>query len=427
MERVIFSIGFGRLYLVHSAERLAKQGVKVRLVVGWIPRNAGGALVKLASRFCGRNLEMGFKKRQVVHHERIEVCQQPLVEAVDAVVRRGLRALRLSTTGWATFAWKMWGFFSRRFITKDAQVFHVRSGAGQGGAIAKAKRLGLKVLVDHSIAHPLYMERHLRGEYEKNGTRFDLGISSRFWQLVAKDCEDADIVLVNSFFVRDTFLEAGYAPERLRVVYQGTREDFFGLRGKAPYFDGRRPLRILFTGGFGFRKGAEYILAALEELKKRGVSYTMDVVGSYGGSEVLQAKYHAKDLPIAFHGTVPQDELKSYLSAADVYLFPSLAEGCASSGLEAMAAGICVVATHESGLPIADGETGYLVPGKDSAAIVERIEWLVAHPENIKRVGQSAAKLIAEKYTWPQYAENVKRVYEELSCGGRERVAGPRF
>ncbi len=422
MERVILTIGFGRLHLVQSAGYLAKLGVRVRLIIGWIPKNAGGALVKLASRFCGRNLEMGFKKRQVVRSENIETCQMPIVEAIDAILRRGLGALHISTTSWAVFAWKIWGFFSRRFITKDAQVFHVRSGAGQGGAIAKAKHFGLKVLVDHSIAHPLYMEQRLRDEYEKNGIRFEMGISSKFWRLVAKDCEDADVVLVNSFFVRDTFLEAGYAPEKIRVVYQGTREDFFGLREAEPYFNGGRPLRILFTGGFGFRKGAEYILAALEELKKRGVSYTMDVVGSFGGSEVLRAKYHAKDLPITFHGPVPQDELKSYLSAADVYLFPSLAEGCASSGLEAMAAGLCVVATHESGLPITDSETGYLVPSKNSAAIVEKIEWLIAHPENIERVGRVAAKLIAEKYTWSQYAENVKKVYEELSLGDRKSV-----
>ena len=420
MEKVILSIGFGRLHLVQSAERLAKLGVRVRLVIGWIPQDAGGALVRLASRFCGRNLEMGFKKRQIANLVNIEACQMSLVEVADAVVRLGLRALHLSTTNWAVFAWKSWGFFSRRFITKDALVFHVRSGAGQGGAIAKAKRLGMKVLVDHSIAHPLYMEQHLRGEYEKNGVRFDMGISSRFWRLVAKDCEDADVVLVNSFFVRDTFLKAGYAPEKLRVVYQGTREDFFGLREVAPSFGGNRPLRILFTGGFGFRKGAEYILAALEELKKRGVSYTMDVVGSFGGSEGLRAKYHAKDLPITFHGPVPQDELKSYLSVADVYLFTSLAEGCASSGLEAMAAGLCVVATHESGLPITDAETGYLVPSKDSAAIVEKIEWLIAHPADIKRTGCAAAQLIAEKYTWSQYAENVKKVYEELSRGENE-------
>ena len=259
------------------------------------------------------------------------------------------------------------------------------------------------------------MEKHLRSEYEKHGATFDLGTSSPFWLMIDKDCREADIVMVNSFFVRDTFLDAGYAPGKLRVVYQGTREDFFSLRTAEPYYNGKHSLRILFTGSFGFRKGGEYILAALKELRNRGIDFTMDVVGSYAGSEGIRQKYDAETLPITFHGPVPQDDLKQFLLRADVYLFPSLAEGCASSGLEAMAAGLCTVATHESGLPITDNETGYLVPSKDSAAIVSRIEWLIAHPEAIERTGRAAAKLIATDYTWAKYAENVKKIYEEMA------------
>ena len=413
--KVILTLGYGRLHLVQSAQRLADLGVKVRLVIGWIPKNVDGFLVRLASRLQGRNLAMGMKKRLVAHHPNIEVRQMPLVEAFDASVRLVLRRCHCSMTKWSVLAWRLWGFFSRRFITKDAQVFHARSGAGQGGAIAKAKRLGLKVLVDHSIAHPAFMEAHLRPEFERYGVPFDIGISSPFWQLVDKDCREADVVMVNSFFVRDTFVEAGYAPEKIRVVYQGTREDFFGLRTELPPYDGGRPLRILFTGGFGFRKGGEYILAALKELKARGVAFEMDVVGSYGGAESIRAQYGADAMPIRFHGPVPQDDLKEFLQKADVYLFPSLAEGCASSGLEAMAAGLCVVATHESGLPIADGETGYLVPSKDSAAIVDRLAWLVAHPNAVDQTGRAAARLIASDYTWSAYAANVKKIYEDLA------------
>ena len=95
-------------------------------------------------------------------------------------------------------------------------------------------------------------------------------------------------------------------------------------------------------------------------------------------------------------------------------VFPSLAEGCASSGMEAMAAGLCVVATYESGLPITDGESGYLVPAKNAQALAERIDWLTQHPSELDRTGRTAARLIREKFTWQQYAANVKNVYEEL-------------
>ena len=310
-------------------------------------------------------------------------------------------------------AWSLYGWLCKRHL-KGAEVFHCRSGAGCGGLLAKARMLGMKVVVDHSIAHPAFMDRQLRAEYEKNGAAFDLGMESGFWRQVMRDCEEADTVLVNSSFVRDTFIEQGFPAEKLRVVYLGEREDFFGVR------EPKREqgcLKLLFTGRFGFRKGGEYILEALRRLKERGVDFKMDVVGDFSTAKGLIERYRKFDLPVAFHGAKPQDELKSFLANGDIYVFPSLAEGCAQSGMEAMSAGMCVIGTHESGFPITDGKDGYIVPSKDAKAIADRIEWLAKNRDEIDRTGKNAAKLVRENYTWEKYAENVKKVYEELGRG----------
>lgn len=310
-------------------------------------------------------------------------------------------------------AWSLYGWLCKRHL-KGAEVFHCRSGAGCGGLLVKARTLGMKVVVDHSIAHPAFMDCQLRTEYEKNGAVFNLGMGSRFWRQVVKDCKDADVVLVNSFFVRDTFLEQGFPSEKLKVVYLGEREDFFGIR-KPKEEVGR--LKLLFTGGFGFRKGGEYILEALRLLKERGVDFEMDVVGDFSTAKGLIERYRKFDLPVVFHGPKPQDELKSFLANGDIYVFPSLAEGCAQSGMEAMSAGMCVIGTHESGFPITDGKDGYIVPSKDARAIADRIEWLARNRDEIDRTGKNAAKLVRENFTWEKYAENVKKVYEKLWGG----------
>lgn len=405
--RVVLSIGYGRLHLVSTAQWLAKAGVVIKLVCGWVPQNPNGWLVRLCSWVIGRDLSKGMAKR-MIRIPAVKVCALSFADFVDQGMRLANRLIfggrynsEVSSLGWCFFGWK-----SRRYLD-GAQIFHCRSGAGRGGAIAKAKRMGMKVIVDHSIAHPAFMDRQLRLEYEKNGARFDLGMDSLFWRQVVRDCEDADVVMVNSFFVRDTFIEQGFSPDKLRVVYLGEREDFFGLR-KPKVGDGK--LKLLFTGAFGFRKGGEYILKALRILKERGVEFEMDVVGKY-------AKHLIKpysDLAITYYGPLPQDELKTFLADSDIYVFPSLAEGCAQSGMEAMAAGMCVVGTHESGFPITDGESGYIVPSKDAVAIADRIEWLSKNRNEINRVGANAAKLIRENYTWEKYAENVKKLYEEL-------------
>lgn len=417
----ILSSGYGRLHLAQSSDWLDKAGVAVKLLCGWVPKNPDSWLVRLCSKIVGRNLTPGLKKRMIVLGNGGEVCPCAWADFLCNALYMAERKLFKGRFHGkvAAFAWKVFGWQTRRYLRKylgmGAYVFHVRSGAGHGGAIKFAKEHGLPVVVDHSIAHPAYMEKHLRPEYEKNGVIFEMGEDSSFWQLIAEDCEWADILLVNSYFVRDTFIEQGYPDEKIRVAYLGTRPDFFGLRTVRAAVRGERKLRLLFTGSFGFRKGAEYILEALKILcDKAPVPFEMDVVGDCSGAKALVEKYSDVSLPIVFHGPVPQDDLKRFLAQSDIYVFPSLAEGCACSGMEAMAAGLCVVATREAGFPIDDGVCGCVVPGKDAEAVAEKIIQLMRAPEDIDRMGLAASDLIRNKYTWEKYAENVKRIYEEM-------------
>lgn len=478
---VILSLGYGRLHLVSSARYIAAAGCTVKMICGWVPRNPNGWLVRLCSKLVGRDLSAGMKKR-VIDYPGVTVCSMPFVDFFDQALRlvdrklfKGKHKKGISSFSWKVFGWcsslklksmKKWKseveveerneksnhhsptptptptFHSHSTPTPTPtfhshSIFHVRSGAGQGGAIRKAKALGMKVVCDHSIAHPAFMDKHLRAEYEKNGAMFDLGMDSPFWRQIVKDCEESDVVMVNSFFVKDTFVENGFAPEKIKVVYLGQREDFFGLRQKKWESEvgvGERTLKLLFTGGFGFRKGGEYILEALKILKHRGVAFEMDIVGDYSSARQLIARYesdldisyadkkNSSPLPlplstptqITFHGPKPQDELKSFLANGDIYVFPSLAEGCAQSGMEAMAAGMCVVGTHESGFPITDGKTGYVVPSKDAVAIADRIQWLDKNRCEIDRIGANAAKLIRENFTWEKYSESVNGLYNAL-------------
>lgn len=406
--RVIISIGHGRLHLLSSAYWIARAGVSVRLLCGWAPKTPKGLLVRIASRLVGRDLSAGFRKR-VLAQPNHEVCSCAYAEIVDQILRLFCRALGISTHRVSSLGWSLWGFQSRFFL-KKADVFHCRSGAGQGGAIKKARRLGLKVLVDHSALHPAKSEQNLKDDYARWGQEIAIAPNKGVWKNVLKDCRDADVIMVNANHIRDSFVEFGFPFEKLRVVYLGVREDFQSLK-RDYHADGT--LKVLFTGAFTLLKGAEYMLQSLQILVARGVPVRYDIVGSVESPKTLLDKY--KDLPIVYHGAVPQDELKSFLSDADLYLFPSLADGCAQSGMEALTAGLPVVATYQSGLPIVDGETGCVVPMKDAQAIADKIAWLRQNQEVREMLGRNAAEMMRENYTWEKYAENVKRLYEELA------------
>ncbi|MCQ2367438.1 MAG: glycosyltransferase family 4 protein [Kiritimatiellae bacterium] len=409
--KVILSTGHGRLHLVQSATWLRKLGLNVRVLTGWIPKHPDGLLVKLASKIVRRDLTSGMKKRLVPELEGcVRTC--PLAESLDTLLRVACRILKISTHRVSSIGWTIFGLASRKYL-KDADIFHCRSGAGQGGAIKLARNRGMKILVDHSCLHPAKCEENLKDDYARWGQEIVIAPGRGVWKNVLKDCEDADMIMVNANHIRDSFVEQGYAPEKVRVVYLGVREDFQGVKKN---YASHGTFRVLFTGGFIILKGAEYLLESLKILKERGVDVAYDVIGSVGAPKALLEKY--SNLPFKFYGVLPQDNLKSHLANADAYLFPSLADGCAQSGMEALTAGLPVVATYQSGLPITDGENGCVVPMKDAMAIADKIEWLIAHPEERERLGKSAAKMMREKYTWRHYAENVRDLYEELVESG---------
>lgn len=390
---------FGPLHLIKSAEYLSKY-VDIEVVQGWIPQWWNKWLIGIASKIIGRDLSKSFGKR--------------IPKALDgrnhsiAVPEFYLwSGMRLGINDIEVKAAEMFGRMTKSYL-KTQNIFHVRSGSGQGGAIAKAKAKGMKIIVDHSIAHPAFMDKALRNEYEKNGVGFNLGTDSHFWQLVLKDCEEADRLVVNSYFVRDTFVEAGYDKDRIDVVYLGVREDFQSLKKS---YDTDKVFKILYTGSFGFRKGGEYLLKAMEELDKIGFNYELNIVGGYSPYDVLIGKYKPKH--VNFIGQVPQDDLKEYLATSDCYLFPSLCEGCAQSGMEALTAGLPVIATYESGLPITDGVNGILIDAANVASIVDAVKRMASDKSLRMNLGTKAAEMMKNQYTWDVYANNMCEVYKK--------------
>ena len=103
------------------------------------------------------------------------------------------------------------------------------------------------------------------------------------------------------------------------------------------------------------------------------------------------------------------------MNLKNIYLFPSLCEGCASSGMEAMAAGLPVIATKESGLPITNMKNGIIVPSKDEKSIVDAIIKLYQDHLLREALGKESAKMIEHNYTWQKYAMNVYSIYNKLT------------
>ncbi len=408
---IIVSTGQGRLHLLESAQSLNNKDIQVKVITGWLPsKYIPNVLIDFFGFFLGRSkLSVGLRKRNLYNIKSTHIfsCWKSefLIQILFLLSSIGVLKRDLA----ATIGWKMFGYESRKYI-KQADIFHVRSGSGQGNAIKKAKENGMKVVVDHSIAHPLELYQQLLKANNGHSKDIDFGEDSRFWNMVLKDCHDADLIQVNSTYVKDSFVKNGFDADKLRVVHLGVRQDFLSI--KTNYALQGVP-NILFTGGFGLRKGANIIIKTVSELNRMGVRFNLNIVGSIMDDVSIPSEF--SDLPnVKMHGHVEQDKLKAFFLSSDLYIFPSYCEGSAQSLKEAMAAGLPVIATKQGGAPIIDRENGIIILDDSVDELTQSIVELLDNESLRAEIGKNASNTIGSNHTWDKYAYNTLKIYKEL-------------
>ena len=117
-------------------------------------------------------------------------------------------------------------------------------------------------------------------------------------------------------------------------------------------------------------------------------------------------------------GNLSPVELAELMNLSVACLFPSLMEATSLACLEAMACGTPVIGTRCGGLAelIRDGENGWLVPMRDEKALAAALESALAvGSARLQRMGQAAAKLVREEYTWESVARQTDEVYHSAA------------
>ncbi len=173
---------------------------------------------------------------------------------------------------------------------------------------------------------------------------------------------------------------------------------------------------VLITSSRLVHKNAvDDIIRALVDLPP----YVRLVVAGNGPDE-RKLKKLAKELKIEsrvkFLEYVSHDELPSHLHASDIFVRPSRSEGLGNSFIEAMAAGLPVVATQEGGLKdFISSDTAWVVSKNNPSQIALQIKAILGNPEHVKRVTDNAHRLVAEKYDWSLIARDMReKVFARL-------------
>lgn len=122
------------------------------------------------------------------------------------------------------------------------------------------------------------------------------------------------------------------------------------------------------------------------------------------------------DERVQFLGHISHKELPVYLQASDIFIRPSLSEGFGNSFIEAMAAGIPVIATPVGGIVdfLKDGETGLFCEVKNPKSIAQKVEKLIKDKESREYMVRNARKMVEEKYDWGKVADEMKTILQML-------------
>ena len=273
-------------------------------------------------------------------------------------------------------------------------------------SLRRAKKLGAITILERGSSHMLEQQRILNEEYDKFGLKVQLA-HPKIIEKELKEYEEADYISIPSSFVKRSFLKNGIPESKLIQVPYGIDLSAFRQILKTD-----NVFRVVFAGGMTTRKGVHYLLQAFSELNLPNSELVL--AGSINDEiKPFFKKYKGK---YKWMGHIPQKELYKYYSQGSVFVIMSIEEGLAMVQPQAMACGLPVIATTNTGGEdiIRDGVDGFIIPIRDVEKLKEKLTYLYENSEICQKMGKSAQQRVSQGFTWDDYGEKIVKEYEKI-------------
>lgn len=288
---------------------------------------------------------------------------------------------------------------------------------------ARCQQGDLNHVIDHSYGHLLFTldpERTILTTHDVAPFRFPgrrLGVSGLAWKLAWQGVKRArHIIVVSSFTATELQKYLGLPAERFCVVHQGVSPDFHPHTQAESAAIRQRFLRegermLLHVGHTQPRKNLPTLLQALALLRQQGIQGILVQIGGQADASQKQLVQELElEQVVHFVGYVPDQDLATFYSAADVFVFPSLYEGFGMPVLEAMACGTPVVASNAASLPEVVGDAALTVDPRDAEGLAEAIERVLSDLALAAELRQRGL-VRAGRFTWERTAQATLEVY----------------
>lgn len=239
--------------------------------------------------------------------------------------------------------------------------------------------------------------------------------------------DQVDRFIAPSRFVATRYAWAGWSPERLEVIPNGIDLDLFHPAGKAGPV--QAPVRITYAGYFGAHKGVATLLEALAILPSLQPVDIPSAVLQLVGEGPEQDAYSTRIKRLGMHervrflGKVTPEDMPAIYSRSDIVVLPSIwDENQPVCLMEAMAAGLPVVASRKGGIPemVEHGVNGLLFGAGDAADLAGQLARLIADPGLRQEAGREGRRRV-ENLSHDRQARRLIAVYAGIAADQFDR------
>ncbi|HEY8360512.1 MAG TPA: glycosyltransferase family 4 protein [Ramlibacter sp.] len=277
-----------------------------------------------------------------------------------------------------------------------------------------ARSAGLKCVLEQTILPARLQLQLMREEAERwPGWQARLAFpeTDRVTEKRAEaEWELADLIVVGSEFVRGGLLRCGVPENKVQVVPYGVDVERFQA---APTEDmaADSPLKVLFAGEVGLRKGVPDLLEALRRLGPTKVK------ARFAGNVTLDRAKLAPYLDVAeFLGPVPRLQMPKLYRWANVFVLPSVVEGSAAVTYEALLSGLPVITTPNAGSVVRHDQSGYIVDIRSPHQIADALGQYCGNRLKL-REHREALRGIREYASLSRYGADLKALVAGLGWG----------
>ena len=334
-------------------------------------------------------------KREGLDHSKVQTF--PWLHTPQLLLNRaGLLPSRLSDELGYQNALRFDDWTARRIGEIDAFIGISGTGLKTGCML---QQRGGKFICDRGSTHQRYQQTIIADEFR----RWSLDPPATDPRIVVREeaiYEVADAITVPSSFSRRSFLEQGVPADKLHTIPYGVRLESFA-KVADPIIDA---FEVLFAGHVSLRKGVPYLLQAFAQVKHP--AKRLRLVGAIS-PEIKTLLDRLPQQNVKFLGSVPQAQLPKMMSESHILVLPSIEEGLALVQGQALACGLPVLATPNTGSEdlFTDGAEGFIVPIRDVPALTDRMQRVADDPALQHRMSEAALARVQHLGGWRQYGD----------------------